>query len=616
MGRGDGETGGAMNIERVAARRSRSGWTSLALLLALPFALLTLLATTTAAAAATPPVTISPLPGTPDASPHTQISFLGMPASEISHVSVVGSRSGPHSGLLQPYQSAPGESFLPIYGFSEGERVTVSALVGPSHHQQRIGSSFQIAHLFHYRFPPKAVHKAATSGSSVQSIVSAPSLHPSTVYIGADSPSASAGDVFLAFNEGSAQWGPMIIEGDGQLVWFQPVGSEEHAMDFKTVEYAGRPALLWWQGYIAPIGVGFGQDEIYDEHYRRVAQIKGGNGYYADLHEALLAKQGAAYITAYTLVQASLSSVHGHSNAGLLDSVLQEIDVRTGLVMFEWHAYGHVSLSESYSAPPSSGSWPYDYFHLNSLSLDPSGDGNFLICARNTWAGYEIDHRSGRILWRLGGKHPSFKMGPGTETAFQHDIRWQPDHTITVFDDGASPQVHKQSRVIHERIEWKAKAVKLVGAWAHSPALVAASQGNYQLLPDGNSFVGWGQSPFITEFGRGGTVLFQAQLPGRGDSYRAYRLPWKGMPASPPAVAVHKAGNGTLDVYASWNGATEVASWRVLAWNEIHHVARAGTAARAGFETTIPVPEGYAWYSVQALGPSGKVLATSHATRG
>jgi Arylsulfotransferase (ASST) len=568
------------------------------------------------AASSAPPVTISPLPGTPDASPYTQISFLGVPANEIADVSVVGSHSGTHSGRLASYDSAPGASFLPSEGFTEGEQVNVSALVGPAHHQQRVSSSFQIARLFHYRFPTKTIHEAVTSGSSVQSFVSDPTLHPTTVSVQADLPSASAGDIFFAFNEGTAQWGPTILNGAGQLLWFQPVPSDEHAMDFKTAEYEGQPVLVWWQGYIAPIGVGFGQDEIYNDHYQPVAHIDGGNGYHADLHELLITPAGQAYITAYTLVQANLSSVHGHSNAGLLDAVMQEIDIKTGLVMFEWHAYGHVALSESYSGPPSTTSWPYDYFHINSISLDPSGDGNFLISARNTWAGYEIEHRSGRILWQLGGKHPSFKMGPGTETAYQHDIRWQANNTITAFDDGASPQAHKQSRTIHEQIEWKTKAVKLISAQVHSPSLLADSQGNFQLLADGDSLVGWGQEPFITEYAGNGEVLFQVQLPGRGNSYRAYRLPWSGTPKALPSIAVRSAGTGMLDVYVSWNGATEVSSWRVLGWQDIHHVARLATVAKTGFETAIPVSSGQTWYSVQALGASGQVLATSSAVHG
>ena len=95
-----------------------------------------------------PAVTISPLPGTPDATPSTQISFLGAPASDLHDISVVGSRSGAHSGRLVAYATAAGASFLPSRGFDEGERVTVTAVVGSGASRRRIGTSFTIAHLY------------------------------------------------------------------------------------------------------------------------------------------------------------------------------------------------------------------------------------------------------------------------------------------------------------------------------------------------------------------------------------------------------------------------------------------------------------------------------------
>jgi Arylsulfotransferase (ASST) len=567
------------------------------------------------AAAAAPTVTISPLPGTLDASPHTQISFLGAPADQIHDVSVVGSQSGRHAGRLESYQSASGASFLPSKGFTQGERVSVSALIGSGSHPGKVTGSFQVARLFHYRFPAKKTHQAQTSGSDVQSFISEPDLHPTTVEVSTSLPTASAGDVFFAFNEGHAQWGPTIVSGNGELVWFHQAPPDEHAMDFKVSEYEQQPVLVWWQGYIPPIGVGFGHDQIYNEHYQKLAQVNAGNGYFADLHEIKLTPQGQAYITAYSLVHANMSSVHGPSDAGLLDAVVQEIDVKTGLVMWEWQSVGHVSLSESYSHPPRRSSGVYDFFHVNSISLDPSGDGNILISARNTWAGYELNHHTGQIMWRLGGKKPSFKMGPGTETAYQHDIRWQPNGTITAFDDGASPQVHKQSRVIHEQIEWKTKEVKLISSDVHSPALVADSQGNDQLLSDGHSFVGWGQEPFFSEYGPGGQVLFNAQLPAPGDSYRAYRFPWKGLPAEKPSVAARQSGTGAVEIYASWNGATEVSSWKVLGWTEGGQITGLTTVPKSGFETAIPLSTADTWFAVQPLGAHGEVLGTSHAVK-
>ena len=169
-------------------------------------------------------------------------------------------------------------------------------------------------------------------------------------------------------------------------------------------------------------------------------------------------------------------------------------------------------------------------------------------------------------------------MEKGTQTAYQHDIRWHPDGTLTAFDDGSSPQVHHQSRVIHEEIDWATKTVKLINEDVHNPSLVANSQGNDQLMSNGDSFVGWGAQPYFTEYGPSGQTLFDAHLPTPGESYRAYRFQWSGTPSSPPSIAADKASGGSVDVYASWNGATEVSSWRVLAGTERNHLEPVGTA--------------------------------------
>lgn len=557
-------------------------------------------------------VTVSPLNGTPDASPRTQISFLGAPAGEITQVSVVGSRSGRHSGRLASYVSATGASFLPARPFIEGEQVTVTALVGPAGHSERVSSTFMIARLDHYHFTPMSAPPAAKPGT-VQSFVSQPTLQPPSVQVTVHSPQATPGDVFLAPDHGYGQWGPMIIDGSGRLVWFQPAPKGNAAMDFKVESYQSRPVLVWWQGYIPSLGVGFGTDEIYDSSYRPVAQIRPGNGYWADLHDIQITPTGSAFITAYSLVHADLSSGGGSRQGTLLDAILQEVDIKTGLVMFEWHAYGHVALGDSYSPPPASPSQPWDYFHINSISLDPWGDGNFLISARNTWAGYEIDHHTGQVLWRLGGKHPSFKMGAGTGTAYQHNIRWQPDHTITIFDDGATPKEHSQSRVIRERIDWAHRTVELIGRYVHTPSLLTGSQGNDQVLTNGNSFVGWGEQPYFTEFNPSGQTLFDAHIPAPGSTYRAYRFPWNATPTTSPAIALKTTSPGNDTVYASWNGATEATQWRVLAGASPSSLSPVATVIDTGFETAIPLQSTAGYFAAQALSPTGQVLGTSPA---
>ncbi len=558
-------------------------------------------------------LTISPLPGTPDASPHTQISFLGIAPKEIRDVAVTGSRSGRHPGRLEPYSSEPGASFVPDREFSEGEQVRVSALVGPTGHARRVTDAFTVARLADYPFgPPRPGH--AIRPGTVQSLASQPGWQPPTISVTTRTPTESQGDVFIAPDGGYGQSGPMIFERDGQLVWFDPVPSGEAAMDLQVQRYEGQPVLVWWQGRIvSSLGVGFGVDEIYDSSYQPVATVSAGNGYEADLHDIQLTSTGAAFITAYSLVRANLSSVGGSGDGTLQDAIVQEVDVRTGLVMWEWHAYGHVALTDSYNERPSSATTPWDFFHVNSISLDPWGDGNLLISSRNTWAAYELDHHTGQILWRLGGKQTSFRMGAGTGTAWQHDARWQPDGTITMFDDGAFPARHSQSRVIRLRIDWHTRSVSLIGRYVRTPPLLTGSQGNDQVLGGGGSFVGWGEQPYFSEFSPSGQTLFEAHIPSPGSSYRAYTYPWMGAPAAPPSLAVSPSSGEATTVDASWNGATDVSSWRVLAGPNPAQLTAIATAPREGFQTAIPVHSFQPDFAVQALGAAGEVLGTSGA---
>lgn len=554
-------------------------------------------------------LTISPLDGTPDASPETQISFLGAPANEIAGVAVVGSKSGTHSGILRSYASAAGASFVLKRGFEEGERVTVTALVGRRGHARRVGTSFTTARLVGAALPPNAAPPPAKAGAN-QSFVSAPTLQPPTVSLTA-SPAASGGEIFLTTDSGYGQNGAMILDGAGRLVWFQPAAKGDIVENLQTQTYAGRPVLTYWHGHV-DFGVGFGSDTVLGTDYRPVASVTAGNGYSADLHELQLTPQGAAYLTAYSLVRADLSSVDGPRDGALQDSIVQEVDVRTGLVMFEWHADGHVDLGDSYAAPPRSADRPWDFFHVNSISPDPWGDDDLLVSSRNTWAAYEVDQHSGAVLWRIGGRRSSFRMGAGTGTAYQHDARWQPDHTITIFDNGATPKAHSQSRAIRVRIDWRHRTVDLIDRFVRTPALLSGSQGDNQVLAGGDVFVGWGEAPYFTEFDAAGQVVLDGHLPPPAQVYRAYRFPWSALPAAPPSIALRNAG-ATTTVYASWNGATGVAAWRVLAGATPATLAAVAQAPADGFETAIAVPSAAPVFAVQALGPGGELLGSSHA---
>jgi hypothetical protein len=169
--------------------------------------------------------------------------------------------------------------------------------------------------------------------------------------------------------------------------------------------------------------------------------------------------------------------------------------------------------------------------------------------------------------------------------------------------------VHNESRAITVRLDSSGKVATLVSQEQHSPALAAAFEGNVQALPGGDQFVGWGQQPYFSEYNAKGQMMFDARFVDSNSSYRAYRFPWTGKPAAPPAVTVTTLGN-SADVYVSWNGATQVASWRVLAGPASDSLQAVVTAPNQGFESQIAIAT-QPYVAVQALDAAGRTLATS-----
>ncbi len=556
--------------------------------------------------AAPGPVSVFPSPGSTTALPGSQIVFRGVPASRIGPVQVVGSRTGQHTGHIAADSDGQGGSFLPDRPFAAGETVTVTTsldVLGGSN------GSFQ----FTVATPsgpiqPEQIPLVSAGSNGLQRFRTRPDLLPPAVTVTKRGAPAGPGDIFIAPQQGPVQNGPMLLDPSGNLLWFQPLPKNMLATDFRVQQLWGQPVMTWWQGAINH-GSGRGEDVVYDRNYRLLAVVKAANGLQgADLHEFLVTPQGQAYIIAASPVRLS------GMGRPVMDSVVQEIDIKTGLVLFEWHALDHIPLSESFFKPSTPG-FVYDPYHLNSIAIDR--DGNLILSMRNTWADYKIDHRTGAVIWTLGSNRSSFRLGPGTATAFQHDLVVQPDGTYTIFDDGAGPpNVHSQSRAIRIRVDAKKMTVTLVKQYEHVPPLLSAFEGGAQALPGGDLFVGWGQQPYFSEFNGAGRLDFDAHFTAPTNSYRAYRFPWNGQPATPPDVAVARGADGVSTVYASWNGATDVTAWRVLAGSSPTALTPAGAARRRGFETAIPVHSEQPYFSVQALGSSRQTLATSAATGG
>ena len=363
-----------------------------------------------------------PIPGSRVASPQSQIVFRGVPITQIGTVTVVGSSSGNHSGTLRGDSDGRGASFLPFTQFAPGETVTVTTSLN-------IAGGSRGAFRFTVATPAGAVpYKLGISAPRVPGDVlafhSRPDLRPVAVRVTHRSRRPLPGDIFLTPWYGPLADGPMIVDPDGGLIWFSPVPAGQRASDLRVQRYLGKPVLTWWQG-LSGAGLGFGKDVIYDSSYRQIATVNGANGFPADLHEFEITAQNTALITTYQPVYWDASGVRGGKKRQIVvDSVVQEIDIPTGLLLFQWDSLDHVPVTDSYVRPPSPRTdHPFDYFHANSVDVDR--DGNLIVSGRNTWTIYKIDRHTGAVIWRLGGAHSSFKLAPRTYWAFQHDVRVQ-----------------------------------------------------------------------------------------------------------------------------------------------------------------------------------------------
>ena len=413
----------------------------------------------------------------------------------------------------------------------------------------------------------------------------------------------SSDPIFIApYNSPTGQVGAVIADNSGQPIWENPIAGKV-TNNFRVQQYRGEPVLTWWEGVIE-YGHGVGEYVIADAGYRTVRRVQAAHGLRGDLHEFVITPRDTALLTSYVITHADLSSVGGPRKGTIQDAIFQEIDLASGQVLLEWHSLDRIPLQESY-APVEANYW--DFFHINSVDLD--NDGNLLVSARSTQTVYKLDRRSGEIMWRLGGKHSDFEMASGSNFAWQHHVRRQPDGTMTLFDNGATPAVEKLSRGLILDVDEQAMTASLRRQYTH-PKILSGSQGSMQPLANGNVFIGWGEIPRVSEFERSGRLVFDAVLGKQYQSYRAFRLPWSGTPAEAPAIATVRAGRD-LTVYASWNGATGVDTWQLLGGAQEGSLTPVSSTRSQGFESALRAASGGPCFAVRALDTTGATLGQS-----
>lgn len=463
-------------------------------------------------------------------------------------------------------------------------------------------------------FTATMVPAAGNPGSGVSSFVTRPELRPADVRITELSAHGQptrprfivmAPMADVAYE--SAQRGPMIIDRRGRLIWFEP--SEDSTFNVQVQTYKGRPVLTRWHGQLLD-GYGAGVGEILDESYTPIATVGNAATRPIDLHELQLTSRGTALTTHYETRKADLSSIGGPADGVLLVSHALEIDVATNKTLFDWVSIDHVGLDESYQPLPSAPGDAFNYFHINSVA--EAGDGNLLISGRNTWCVYKVHRQTGEVIWRLNGKRSDFKVPDDAGFSWQHHVRAHGRSELTVFDN-ANISGHN-SLALKLELDEAGKRVSLKHAYQHPAKFTAWTLGSVQVRADGNVFVGWGAQPYFSEFSADGELLSDGQFNSETRSYRTFLAEWTGHPATKPTIVARSNQGSGFVIYASWNGATEIDHWTVLAGSEPLALEPVGSQAWSGFETTIVVNSNGPAFQVAAIDRHGNELGRSAIT--
>lgn len=539
---------------------------------------------------------LSPRPGATFVSPGTTIALrFGVELDPRSLApalfDVVGSHSGRHSGHTVLADDRMTGIFKPDRSFAAGETVAVTvhsglrSTAGESLAPQRF--SFTIAPRLPAGWSPPQIGGVATANANGSGVAeaaapfrTAPSDFP-VITTTVSTEQAADGNLFVAtFGWATPDLASylLIFDREGEPVYYKRLPGVTLVADFK----AQPNGLLTYYDNLT------GVFHALDASYTEVATYRAGNGYSTDPHELLLLPNGHALLMIYSPRPFDMSQLvdGGLPNAFVVDLVIQELD-SAGNVVFEWDSQNHFAITDTTEQLVNAA--VVDYAHGNAIEVDT--DGHLLISNRHMDEITKINRQTGAIIWRLGGKHNQFTFTNDQPFVHQHDIRRLPNGHIMLFDN-RTDQAPPYSRAVEYALDEDAKTITRVKEFRNTPDTYSLAMGSAQRLPNGNTLIGWGsaQTALLTEFTPDGDRAFELQAARPLVSYRAFRLPWQGQPLSAPTLVVDSDADTTTLAY-SWNGATDVASYKVYGGMSANPTTLLATQPKTGFETTTTLPD-------------------------
>lgn len=434
--------------------------------------------------------------------------------------------------------------------------------------------------------------------------------------------------------------GPYIYDNWGNLVW-SGAGSSgpKTAHAPHTCMYKGEEHLCYFQGNQHQ-GFARGHGVIMDRNYRVVKTVESsGAGASSDMHEFRITPYSNSTTVLMTVYQPRMYDLTTNPKfkikggmGWIVEGVFQEIEIDTGRVVFEWRSTDHMDPSFSYTFPATTDTsgngltenTPWDYFHMNSI--DKNKDGDYLISARHMAGIYKLSGVDGHIMWEMGGANPTFEQ-TNFNFSSQHHARWISEnstHTILSFFDNASNSWNTTNKYSHgyivaiDHIAETATVIKQYSAPEPEGGMLSTSQGDMQILPNGNIHLGWGEHAHFSEHTADGSAVMYAKVAKRASNvmiYRSYKFPWVGRPLTKPALWTYSRTNDEnsgMVFYVSWNGATEVERWNFYSGDSasgpFHQV---GSVKKEGFETVMRYLNVTAWAFAEAIDKDGNALERS-----
>lgn len=517
------------------------------------------------------PIYSAPVAGATLVSPHTTLALrYGVPLDDnilqLTATSVVGTKSGAHTGQLRLATDGQTLIFQPETPFALDEVVSVSfSLDLPG--VEPVEYTFTTASTDPAQRDPTpmdsllpvgvpgtdAVEPAAVASSRVVTYHTIPDPLPQ-VTVTTPANGVADGYLFLAnfqFVPCPADAHLLILDNRAEPVFYRRMPDCSRALDFKR-----QP-----NGQLTYFSSTTQRFHAMDNTYTEVDTFAAGHGYPTDVHELQILPNNHALLMVYDrqVIDNSAAIIpNGNPTATVIGLIIQELDAAKDVV-FEWRSWDHFLITDTVDTYLNRE--PVDYVHGNAI--EATMDGNLLISSRHMNEITKIDRQTGAIIWRLGGKNNQFTfVNDDRGFSHQHDIRELPNGNLTLYDNG---NLHDPiySRALEYKLDETNMTVTLVREHRHTPDAYGNAMGNNQRLANGNVLVGWGSSgnPAISEFRPNGSTAFELELPSGDFNYRAFRFPWQGYPTTPPTLVV--VTDTTPALYYSWNGATEVLGYRV-----------------------------------------------------